>query len=56
MNENFEVKEPARLENMHLLLVDDILTTGATFEACGSRLAAINGVTLSISALAFTEP
>lgn len=56
MAENFLVKDPALLENLHLLLVDDILTTGATFEASGSRLTEINGVKLSIAALAFTEP
>ena len=35
MREVFTVKNPERLENKHVLLVDDVITTGSTLEACG---------------------
>jgi ComF family protein len=50
----FAVKNPAKLENKHILLIDDVVTTGATLEACGSEILKINGTTLSIATLAYT--
>lgn len=35
------------------LLVDDVVTTGATLEECGNTLLAIPGITLNIATLAF---
>jgi ComF family protein len=34
----FRVRDPARVEGRRVLLVDDVLTTGATAEACASAL------------------
>jgi ComF family protein len=50
----FEVINPSALENKHLLLVDDVVTTGATLEACGSEILKVPGTTLSIATLAYT--
>lgn len=47
----FELKEPHGVQNKHLLLVDDVVTTGATLESCGNELLSAGNVKLSIATL-----
>ena len=55
MQEVFTIKDPERLANKHILLVDDIITTGSTLEACGAELLKIEGLKLSVAAIAYAE-
>jgi ComF family protein len=55
MQEVFTVLNPERLINKHVLLVDDIITTGSTLEACGTQLLKIEGLKLSIATIAYAE-
>ena len=44
-----------KIVGKHILIVDDVLTTGATTVACASRLAEIEGVRISVLTLAMAE-
>lgn len=48
----FELHHAESLKGKHLLVVDDVLTTGATTVACASRLMEIEGVRISVLTLA----
>lgn len=47
----FLLTEPGAIRNKHVLLVDDVVTTGATLESCGAELLKTEGLTLSIITL-----
>ncbi len=51
----FGIRNPQDLAGKHILLVDDIVTTGSTLEACGRMLLDVDGVTLSIATIAYAE-
>jgi ComF family protein len=50
--EVFEVKNSVSLEMKHILLVDDVITTGATIESCILTLASIHGIKISVATIA----
>ncbi len=55
MQEVFMVINPEKLKGKHVLLVDDVITTGSTLEACGEQLLKVEGLKLSIATIAYAE-
>jgi ComF family protein len=55
MQEVFKVLNPEKLMDKHVLLVDDVITTGSTLEACSLQLLKIEGLKLSIATIAYAE-
>lgn len=50
----FAVQHPEKVEHTHVLVCDDVLTTGATTEAAIRKLLEVDGVRVSVATLAAT--
>jgi len=48
----FEVTEPSKIIAKHILIIDDVVTTGSTLEACGRKLLETGARSLSLATLA----
>ncbi|MBK9291958.1 MAG: ComF family protein [Bacteroidetes bacterium] len=48
----FAVRQPEAFAGQHLLLIDDVITTGSTIEGCIRALEPIQGIRISVAAAA----
>jgi len=51
----FKVKDCNKIKDKHLILVDDILTTGATLEACATTLKTCENVKVSVLTIGIAQ-
>ena len=55
VEEAFLLTDAEKIKGKHLLIVDDVVTTGATIIACAQELAKVEGVRISVLSIGLTK-
>lgn len=54
VEEIFKVTLPEKIEGKHIILADDVVTTGATLEACAGKILEVPGTKVSVVTISYT--
>ena len=55
LKDAFEIKNSCEVVGKHILLIDDVITTGATLEACATTLLKLESVQISVASIGYVQ-